>query len=45
MPSITTAVKRLLWLTSRHLGGGGDGTSLPLVSACHRERYSGSEWR
>ena len=22
MPSITTAVKRLLWLTSRHLGGG-----------------------
>jgi len=43
MPSITTAVNRLLWLTSRHLGGGGDGTSLPLVSACHRERYSGSE--
>jgi len=43
MPSITTAVKRLLRLTSRHLGEGGDGTSLPLVSACHRERYSGSE--
>jgi len=42
MPSITTAVKRLLRLTSRHLGGG-DGTSLPLVSACHRERYWGSE--
>ena len=43
MPSITTAVKRLLRLTSRHLGGEGDGTSLPLVSACHRERYWGSE--
>jgi len=32
MPSITTAVKRLLRLTSRHLGGEGDGTSLPLLS-------------
>ena len=30
MPSITTAVKRLLWLTSRHLGGEGTGRPFPL---------------